>query len=90
MICADCNGMNGHGEECPKFNPRQALANLRGEIESIQQLLDDDFEIKIWKCNGQYCLSAVHPDQIEEFQNDEVISLVGEVDDWVTHCNQGR
>lgn len=82
----DCNCWQWHAVDCKYFDFKQGYWNLKADIESLQTLINDDFEIKIFKKNNEFVIHAIHPTQKEEFTGDDLVDLVRDVDQWVTQC----
>jgi hypothetical protein len=83
---ADCLCYRGHNEDCAKFDPKQALANLQSRIESLSKLIDRDFIVRMGN-NGQcYFIAIKHSSQDEEFTGDTLMAALEEFDDWFCEC----
>lgn len=85
-----CRCYRGHSDECPDFDFKQGYANLKGDIESLQRLASDGFEIRIFATSVEFAVEVKHPHQLEEFLGDSLVALVREIDEWVAHCEQGN
>jgi hypothetical protein len=86
MSRPDCLCYRGHAENCPRFDARQALKNLQGDIEALAELLAENFNATMGYNGECYFIALKHSSQDEQFTGETLMEALQEFAGWFSEC----